>query len=281
MKEKDKIKNRIIKKNTPSEENTNYISILNEDGSIKDKDEFLESISELYDKVQEQYAPVEEEEEEEYDDEECDEDCDCEGTPISYFDVITHPDAAIDVESTLATFDFIERSIYLTDEIKKEDANSFCDIVRFWNKVDNEDDVPVEDRDPIKVYINTPGGDLDAVFSIISSIKASKTPVYTITIGTGYSGGFFIGICGHKRYGLYHASFMHHKGACMDGGDAQKLIQHVRFYERQLDRLKQIVLENTNITNDEFDSHQNDDWMMDSHDAIRYGVIDEILDTII
>ena len=67
----------------------------------------------------------------------------------------------------------------------------------------------------------------------------------------------------------------------MDGGDAQKLIQHVRFYERQLDRLKQIVLENTNITNDEFDSHQNDDWMMDSHDAIRYGVIDEILDTII
>jgi ATP-dependent Clp protease protease subunit len=245
-------------------EKTKGIAIFNEDGTIKDKKEFLKTVEELYDSVSEEINETEEDNEI-YD---------------SYFNLITDPEAVIDVESTLETFDFTERTIYITDEIKPALANSIFEIIRFWNKVDNEDEIPIEERNPINIYINTPGGDIDAVFSIISSIKASKTPVHTITIGTGYSGGFFIGICGHKRFGLAHTSYLFHEGAAMDGGDAHKFLQRMEFYKLQLARLKQITLDNTHITNDEYEAHRKDDWFMDPHDAIKYGVIDEIIETL-
>lgn len=239
------------------------IAIFNQDGTIKSKEEFLSLVESFYDAAATEFE--EQNQNTNYD---------------SYFSAITDPDAAIDVETTLETFDFTERTIYLTDEIKPEHANSLFEIIRFWNKVDLEDEISVEEREPIKIFINTPGGDIDAVFSIISSIKASQTPVHTITIGTGYSGGFFIGICGHKRFGLAHTSYLFHEGAAMDGGDAHKFLQHVDFYKLQLARLKEITLNNTKITNDEYEKHKTDDWFMDANDAIRYGVIDEIIETL-
>ena len=234
----------------------NMITLMNESGKLKTKEEFLSDVEKFYDTATEEISEE------------------------SYFNIITDPDAQIDVESCLATFEFIERTIYITDEITQDHANSVFEMIRFWHRMDNEDNIPTNERTPIKIYINTPGGDIDAVFSIISSIKASKTPVHTITIGTGYSGGFFIGICGHKRFGLSHSSYLFHEGAAMDGGDAHKFLQRMEFYKLQLNRLKSITLENTKISNDEYDSHRKDDWFMDPHDAIKYGVIDEILDAI-
>lgn len=241
-------------------ETESRIEIFNEDGSLKSKDQFLEDVAKAYDEVSNTLQK--------------------EGLniPETYFGAITCPECQIDVESTLETFDFTERTIYLTEEIKPEHAVSIFEIIRFWNKVDSEDETPIEERDPIKIYINTPGGDLDAVFSIISAIKASETPVYTYNIGTAYSGGFFICICGHKRFALSHTAFMFHEGAAMDGADAHKFLQRIEFYKLQLTRLKSVVLDNTKITNDLYEEHKKDDWFMDQDDAKKYGVIDEIVE---
>lgn len=238
----------------------NRIEIFNADGSIKSKEEFLNDVEAAYDEV----SKIVKEE--------------TSNLPDTYFGAITDSEYQIDVESTLETFDFTERTIYLTNEITSEIAVSIFEIIRFWNKVDTEDETPVEERYPIKIFINTPGGDLDAVFSIISAIKASETPVHTYNIGTAYSGGFFICICGHKRYALSHTAFMFHEGAAMDGGDAHKFLQRMEFYKFQLARLKTVVLNNTKITNDLYDEHKKDDWFMDQDDAKKYGVIDEIIE---
>ena len=150
--------------------------------------------------------------------------------------------------------------------------------IRFWNHVDNFDGVELEERMPIKVYINTPGGDVQAVFNIISAIKMSKTPVYTITYGCGYSGGFFIGICGHKRYCFMNSSFLFHEGMNIDGGDAHKFLQHVDFYKHQLKKIKEITVNNTKITSDEYEEHKKDDWFFSPAEALHYGLVDEILE---
>lgn len=77
------------------------------------------------------------------------------------------------------TLNFLERSLYLRDEIKPGFSISFADAIRFWNTVD--DKIPLEK--PIKIYIDCPGGIINSTFSIIDSIRMSKTPVWTITIG--------------------------------------------------------------------------------------------------
>ena len=156
---------------------------------------------------------------------------------------------------------FNDRNI-LIGEIGYEIAVAVDSVIRFWNSVDNEADTPIEERKPIKIFLHSPGGYLTSTFTMIDAIKMSKTPVYTIAIGEVYSGGFFTFLAGHKKYAYPHASFLYHEGATANGGDANKFRNFAKFYETQLNQLKQIVLENSKITEEEYNKHIKDDWWL-------------------
>lgn len=187
----------------------------------------------------------------------------------------------INTDEVLETFSFLNRSLYLCTEITHEHAIAFSDAIRFWNEIDNLDNIPIKEREPIKIYIDSPGGDLDATFSIIDSITLSKTPITTITIGSGDSGGFFIGIAGHKRIGYPHSSYLFHEGCCAHSGDAHKYIQFTDFYKKKLSMLKQLVLNNTKFNEDDYEKSRKDDLWLTAEEALKYGVIDEITNELI
>lgn len=152
-------------------------------------------------------------------------------------------------------------------------------LIRFWNNVDKG--IPADQRQPIKIYINSPGGLLTSTFTMIDTIKLSKTPVYTIAIGETYSGGFFTFLAGHKKYAYPHASFLYHEGATANGGDANKFRNFAKFYEVQLEKLRQVVLENSSVSEEEYEKHIKDDWWLTAEEAVEYGIADEILTELI
>ena len=106
---------------------------------------------------------------------------------------------------------FWDRQLLLGD-IEPAVGEAIESLIRFWNRVDDENNVPIEKRAPIKIYIDSNGGDLDATFTMIDAISLSKTPVWTINIGCAYSGGFFTFIAGHKRFTYPHGTFLYHEG---------------------------------------------------------------------
>ena len=185
-------------------------------------------------------------------------------------------------EKELKTFDqlveyyqaYNDRNLVIAD-IGPDLAIAVDSIIRFWNKVD--ENIPVEERQPIKLYIHSPGGYLTSAFAIIDTVKLSKTPVHTIAIGDVYSGGFFIFLAGDKKYTYPHASFLYHEGATANGGDANKFRNFAKFYEVQLEQLRQIVLKNSSITEEEYEKHIKDDWWLTAEEAVKYGIADEIL----
>ena len=189
-------------------------------------------------------------------------------------------------EKELKTFDqlveyyqaYNDRNLVIAD-IGPDLAIAVDSIIRFWNKVD--ENIPVEERQPIKLYIHSPGGYLTSAFAIIDTVKLSKTPVHTIAIGDVYSGGFFIFLAGDKKYTYPHASFLYHEGATTNGGDANKFRNFAKFYEVQLEQLKQIVLKNSSITEEEYEKHIKDDWWLTAEEAVSYGIADEILTELI
>lgn len=169
----------------------------------------------------------------------------------------------------------------LIGQIDYEIAIAVDSVIRFWNKADEEANIPVNNRKPIKIYLHSPGGYLTSTFTMIDAIKMSKTPVYTIAIGEVYSGGFFTFLAGHKKYAYPHSSFLYHEGATANGGDANKFRNFAKFYETQLNQLKQIVLENSKITEEEYDKHIKDDWWLTAEEAVEYGIADEIITELI
>ena len=149
--------------------------------------------------------------------------------------------------------------------------------IRSWNMKDDEAGIPVEKRQPIKVYIDSNGGCLDDTLTMIDAISMSKTPVWTICVGNAYSGGFFTFIAGHKRIAYPMSSFMFHEGSTNSGTvDAGKFRNYADFYSRQMELLKKVTLKYTKISEEDYEHHRKDDWWFFAEEGIQYGFVDEI-----
>ena len=178
-------------------------------------------------------------------------------------------------EDILSLDNSLDRHLYVAD-IESGIGSTIDSMIRFWNRRDEEEGLNIEERKPIKIYIDSCGGSLTDAFTIIDSIRMSKTPVITIATGCAYSAGFFIFISGHKRIAYPHASFLYHEGSATNGGTASQFRNFADFYDIQLTQLKQIVLDYTDIDEDEYNKHKKDDWWITAEDAINYGIADEI-----
>lgn len=155
-------------------------------------------------------------------------------------------------------------------------------LIRFWNQIDDENKVTADERKPIYIFINSPGGDLSATFTMIDAITMSKTPVYTVNIGCAYSGGFLIFLAGHKRIAYPNSTFLFHEGSVSEvGGDAGKFQNFSAFYKERLGAMKEFVLAKTNMIEDFYESIKRDDFWMTAAQAIEYGVADEITSSFI
>lgn len=168
----------------------------------------------------------------------------------------------------------------LIEDVDEDSASAVELIIRFWNDCDK--DIPVEERKPIKVYINSYGGVISGGLAIIDSITMSKTPVYTIVIGAAYSMGLEIAITGHKRFCYKNATYVFHEGSISSMSmDANKFKNFADFYKRQLQKNKANLLSHTNITEEWYKEHQNDDVWIFAEEALELGLVDVITEEFI
>lgn len=146
-----------------------------------------------------------------------------------------------------------------------------------YNRVD--EGLAVEERQPIRLYINSLGGDVTEGLALISTIELSKTPIYTINVGQWSSMAFLIGIAGHKRFSLPKVSFLMHDGSISLYGTANKVKDRIEFENRiGSEIVKPFVLEHSKMTEEEYDELDRKEFYMTAKDALKYGFIDEIID---
>ena len=100
-----------------------------------------------------------------------------------------------------------EREIYM-DILSPQIANQINKLIRFWNIEDDNNLIPLSSRTPIKIFINSLGGSLDAALTICDTIKLSKTPIYTYNIGHADLESLLILLSGHKRLGYLNSTYI-------------------------------------------------------------------------
>ena len=171
------------------------------------------------------------------------------------------------------------------DDVDVVDSTTLLvtDIVHHIIQYNRDDEgLPVEHRKrPIKLYINSPGGDIYEGFALIDAIRLSKTPVYTYNVGVCASMGFLIYIAGHKRFTFPHAMYLLHDGINGSISSTSKFIDTADFskrYEKEV--IKTFILQQTKISEKEYTDHQRVEWYMLPNDAIKLGVAHEIAQTL-
>ena len=171
--------------------------------------------------------------------------------------------------------DLKQRKLFLNEDI---DQYSVQEIIKHILQYNCEDaGKPVEERAPILLYVNSNGGGVDAGFALIDVIKASKTPVYTINLGYQYSMGFLIGLAGHKRFATQNAKYLIHDGSNFVWNSGAKAQDQMEFYKRVDARIRQFIIQNSKINEEEYDQKLRTEWYLFADEAKEKGFTDYII----
>ena len=147
--------------------------------------------------------------------------------------------------------------------------------IQKWNKEDVG--IPVEERKPITIWINSDGGDLATTLFTANVIALSKTPVVTVGMNKIYSSGGMLLMAGHKRLIFEATTLLIHDGSCGMVGDTGKVFDNLEFMKGMEKRVFDYMLSHTKIPAELLERQYRKDWFMFSDEIIKYGVADEII----
>lgn len=168
-----------------------------------------------------------------------------------------------------------DRVFWLNDNVENC-AEDLIYMILHCNKEDKGRSI--NERQPIKIFIDSPGGDITFMWTIINMIETSKTPVWTINYCTAYSAAAEILASGHKRYGLKGSHVMVHSGSCAYSGQADQVESTKKYFDKLSKKTVDHLMTKTKIDPKVFKRKATVDWFMDEDETLENGIIDKIIE---
>ena len=135
------------------------------------------------------------------------------------------------------------------------------------------------DRD-INIYINSPGGDITALFAIYDTMQFIKNDIATICLGQAASAAAVLLAAGTKgkRLALPHSRVLLHQPYGQVGyGQVTDLEIAAREILRMRDLLEQILAHHTGQSIERIHADTDRDFVMEANEALEYGIIDDVI----
>ncbi|MBA2698504.1 MAG: ATP-dependent Clp protease proteolytic subunit [Nocardioidaceae bacterium] len=165
-----------------------------------------------------------------------------------------------------------ERIVFLGSEVRDQNANAICAQMLLLNAED-----PTSD---IFLYINSPGGSVDAGMAIYDTMQYISNDVATVGMGLAASMGQFLLCAGAKgkRYALPHARIMMHQPSGGLGGSASdiKIQAEQSLYIKKV--LFELISKHTGQGLEQVEQDADRDRWFTADQAKTYGFIDNVVE---
>jgi ATP-dependent Clp protease protease subunit len=160
-------------------------------------------------------------------------------------------------------------------EINVESVNDIIEIIYEIN----EEDVKKTTVEPIKLIINSFGGELYSGLALIDVMDNSPIPIHTVCHGSAMSMALIIYAAGHHRSASRYATFMYHEASYETDGKVMFHKQELSEVERTDKICDDYLLSKTKFTNKQLKDvkDRRGEWYFDVKTAHKYGLVDEIL----
>jgi len=164
-----------------------------------------------------------------------------------------------------------DRIIFLGGPIDDHTANIIIAELLF---LENED--PKKD---IQLYINSPGGSVTSTLAIVDTMNHVRPDISTFCVGIAASGGAIILSAGakSKRFILPNAEVMIHQPLGGIEGQATDIAISAKHILKTRDNLNKLLAKNTGKPLSQIEKDVERDFFMDSDEALKYGIVDEIV----
>ena len=140
----------------------------------------------------------------------------------------------------------------------------------------------LEKEDPGKdvlMYVNSPGGSVSAGLAIYDTMQFVSCDVATYCLGLAASiaAVLLAAGTGGKRYALPHSTILLHQVSAGFSGQASDIEIHAKEILRLKQVLNEILVEHTGKDYATIEQDTDRDFFMTSEEAVKYGIIDEII----
>lgn len=164
-----------------------------------------------------------------------------------------------------------ERVIFMVGTVEDHMANLIVAQLLFL-----ESENPDKD---IHLYINSPGGAVNAGMAIYDTMQFVRPQISTVCIGQAASMGAVIlaGGAPGKRFTLPHSRIMIHQPWGGFQGQATDIDIHAREILRLRERLNSVLAAHTGRDVDTVAADTERDNFMDENEAVEYGIIDRVI----
>ena len=165
-----------------------------------------------------------------------------------------------------------DRIVMLQGEVTSQAANSIIAQLLFL-----ESENPNAD---ISLYIQSPGGAVDAGLAILDTMRYIKSDVSTIGMGMVASMGAILlaGGAKGKRFALPNTRIMIHQPHGGAGGQATDIQIQAREIQKLKELSHKLLSEFTGKTEKELSDAMERDYYMSSKEAAEYGLIDKVME---
>ena len=162
------------------------------------------------------------------------------------------------------------RQILLSGEVNKALAEK---IVRQLLVMEADSD------QPIRIFIDSPGGDVDAGYAIFDMIRFVKAPVYCIGMGLVASAGALILLAADKsrRVAMPNSRYLIHQPLSGIKGVATDIEIHAQELEKIKAKINQVIAQETGKPLDQVAKNTDRDYWLSATEALDYGLVSTVV----
>jgi len=162
------------------------------------------------------------------------------------------------------------RQILLSGEINKALAEK---IIRQLLVLEADSD------EPIKIFIDSPGGDADAGYAIFDMIRFINAPVYTIGMGLVASAGSIILLAAPKerRFALPNSHYLIHQPLSGIKGVATEIEIHAMELEKMRVKINEMIAQETGLSIEKVSKDTDRDFWMNAVEAKAYNLVTKVI----
>ena len=163
-----------------------------------------------------------------------------------------------------------ERIIFLVGPVEDYMANLVAAQLLFLEAENPDKD--------IHLYINSPGGAVNAGLAIYDTMQFIKPNVATVCIGQAASMGAVLLAAGSKgkRFALPNARILIHQPLGGVSGQATDIDIHAREILRMRSELNRIMASHTGQPMDVIENDTDRDFFLTAEEAVKYGLVDRV-----
>jgi ATP-dependent Clp protease protease subunit len=164
-----------------------------------------------------------------------------------------------------------ERIVFLGTAIDDQSANLVIAQLLYLEGEDPEK--------PVHLYINSPGGEMNAFFGILDTMRFLRSPVSTMCVGQAASAAAVLLAAGEpgQRFALPNARVLLHQPHGGAQGQSTDIEIQVREMIEVRERMVDVLVQATGQDRAKIVADIDRDFILRGDDAVAYGVVDSIL----